>query len=192
MLFITWNISCHSPLAFNASVGKSADRLIEVPLYITCFSLAAFKILSIFKIWDFMRPLLVHLDWHPLCFLHLYGFSPLQLGKFSVIIFSNRVSIPYYFSSPSGIPDLMLLHFMLSCHSLKLSYVFSLFSCSLFTWVFLFFFFFKLFYLFIFRERRREEKREGEKHQMCGCPSCAPPGDLACNPGMCPDWESNQ
>ena len=23
--------------------------------------------------------------------------------------------------------------------------------------------------------------------------SCAPPtGDLACNPGMCPDWESNQ
>ena len=28
---------------------------------------------------------------------------------------------------------------------------------------------------------------------MCGCLSPAPPtGDLACNPGMCPDWESNQ
>ena len=26
---------------------------------------------------------------------------------------------------------------------------------------------------------------------MCGCLSCAPTTDLACNPGMCPDWESN-
>ena len=26
---------------------------------------------------------------------------------------------------------------------------------------------------------------------MCGCLWCAPTGDLACNPGMCPDWESN-
>ena len=27
---------------------------------------------------------------------------------------------------------------------------------------------------------------------MCGCPSCTPPiGDLALNPGMCPDWKSN-
>ena len=27
---------------------------------------------------------------------------------------------------------------------------------------------------------------------MCGCLSGAPTGDLAYNPGMCPDWESNQ
>ena len=28
---------------------------------------------------------------------------------------------------------------------------------------------------------------------MCGCLSHGPPtGDLACNPGMCPDWESNR
>ena len=27
---------------------------------------------------------------------------------------------------------------------------------------------------------------------MCGCLLCAPTGDLACNPGTCPDWESNQ
>ena len=46
--------------------------------------------------------------------------------------------------------------------------------------------------LFIFRERGREGEREGEKHQ-CVVASCMPPiGDLACNPGMCPDWESNQ
>ena len=46
--------------------------------------------------------------------------------------------------------------------------------------------------LFIFRERGKEGEREGEKHQ-CVVASCVPPtGDLACNPGMCPDWESNQ
>ena len=27
---------------------------------------------------------------------------------------------------------------------------------------------------------------------MYGCPSHPPTGDLACNQGMCPDWESNQ
>ena len=45
-----------------------------------------------------------------------------------------------------------------------------------------------VFYLFTFRERGRE----GEKHE-CVVVSHAPPtGDLACNPGMHPDWESNQ
>ena len=37
-----------------------------------------------------------------------------------------------------------------------------------------------------------EGEREGEKHQ-CVVASRAPPtGDVACNPGMCPDWESNK
>ena len=50
------------------------------------------------------------------------------------------------------------------------------------------FLFFKIFYLFIL-ERGREGEREGEKHQ-CVVASCLPStGDLACNPGMCPDWE---
>ena len=41
-------------------------------------------------------------------------------------------------------------------------------------------------------ERGREGEREGEKHQ-CVVVSCVPPtGDLAHNPGLCPDWESNQ
>ena len=36
------------------------------------------------------------------------------------------------------------------------------------------------------------ERGEREKHQ-CMVASWAPPtGDLACNPGVCPDWESNQ
>ena len=47
------------------------------------------------------------------------------------------------------------------------------------------------FYLFIFRERRREGEIEGEKHQSIA--SHTPPaGDLACNPGMCLGWDSNQ
>ena len=55
-----------------------------------------------------------------------------------------------------------------------------------------FFFFFNLKILFIYYSTGREGEREGEKHQ-CVVVSCVPPtGDLARNPGMCPDWESNQ
>ena len=36
----------------------------------------------------------------------------------------------------------------------------------------------------------REE--EGEKHQCVVASHVAPTGDLAHNPGMCSDWESNQ
>ena len=48
------------------------------------------------------------------------------------------------------------------------------------------------FFIFIFRESGREGERETS---MCGLvqTSRAPPtGDLACNTGLCPDWESNQ
>ena len=48
------------------------------------------------------------------------------------------------------------------------------------------------FYLFIFRERGREGEREGEKRQCVVASHVAPTGDLTRNPGMCPDWESNQ
>ena len=48
------------------------------------------------------------------------------------------------------------------------------------------FFFFKvLFYFF------RQRGREGEKHQCVAASHVPPTGDLASNPGMCPDWESN-
>ena len=51
--------------------------------------------------------------------------------------------------------------------------------------------FFKDFiYLFLDRGEGREE--EGEKHQCVVASHMPPTGDLACNPGMCPDWESNQ
>ena len=48
--------------------------------------------------------------------------------------------------------------------------------------------FFKKDSIYLFLERG--EGREGEKHQ-CVIASCVPPtGDLDCNPGMYPDWES--
>ena len=50
---------------------------------------------------------------------------------------------------------------------------------------------FKGFYLFIFRERKGRRKR-GRETSVCGCLSHTLTGDLARNPGMCPDWESNQ
>ena len=49
------------------------------------------------------------------------------------------------------------------------------------------YFIFLRFYVFIFRQKGREGESEGEKHQ-CVVSSRAPPtGDLAQNPGMCPD-----
>ena len=49
----------------------------------------------------------------------------------------------------------------------------------------------KTFYLCIFRERGREGETEGEKYQCAVASHVHPTGDLALNPGMCPDWELN-
>ena len=46
--------------------------------------------------------------------------------------------------------------------------------------------------IFIFRWWGREGEREGEKHQCVVASHMPPLGDLAHNPGMCPDWEWNQ
>ena len=54
LLYITWNISCHSLLAWSVSIEKSAASLMGVPLYVTsCFSLAAFKILFVLEFCHF-------------------------------------------------------------------------------------------------------------------------------------------
>ena len=39
---------------------------------------------------------------------------------------------------------------------------------------------------------RKKEEREGEKHQCVVAFPVPPTGDLACSPGMCPNWELNQ
>ena len=47
-------------------------------------------------------------------------------------------------------------------------------------------------FVYLFLERGEGREKEGEKHQ-CVFASCVlPTGDLAHNPGMCSDWESNR
>ena len=44
--------------------------------------------------------------------------------------------------------------------------------------------------MYLLLERGKKREREGEKHPSVAA-SCTPPsGDLACNPGKCPDQES--
>ena len=52
--------------------------------------------------------------------------------------------------------------------------------------------FLKRFYILIFRKWRKEGERKRKKPQCVVASPVSPTGDLACNPGMCPDWESNQ
>ena len=52
--------------------------------------------------------------------------------------------------------------------------------------------FLKGFYILIFRKWGKEGERKREKPQCVVASPVSPTGDLACNPGMCPDWESNQ
>ena len=51
--------------------------------------------------------------------------------------------------------------------------------------------FLKRFYLFLGRGEGREKERERNINVWLPL-MCPPTGDLNCNPGMCPDWESNQ
>ena len=53
------------------------------------------------------------------------------------------------------------------------------------------FYFPNFIYLFLIRERGREGEKEGEKHQYVVASWVPSTGDLACNPGTCPGWESN-
>ena len=57
-----------------------------------------------------------------------------------------------------------------------------------------FIFFFKILFIYLQREGKGERKRRGQT-SMCerSVASCMrPTGYLDHNPGMCPDWESNQ
>ena len=58
--------------------------------------------------------------------------------------------------------------------------------------VFFFIVVFLRFYSFIFRDGGEEGEREGEKNQHVVASHTLPTGDLAHNPGMCPDWDSNR
>ena len=47
-------------------------------------------------------------------------------------------------------------------------------------------------FIYLFLERGEGKENEGEKHQCVVGSRVCPTGDLACNPGTCPDWELNQ
>ena len=47
-------------------------------------------------------------------------------------------------------------------------------------------------FIYLCLERGEGERKRGKETSMCGCLSCTPLNrELACNPSMCPDWESN-
>ena len=54
-----------------------------------------------------------------------------------------------------------------------------------------FFFLFKHF-IYSFLERRERRDKERERNISVWLSLVPPTGDLACHPGMCPDWGSNQ
>ena len=54
-------------------------------------------------------------------------------------------------------------------------------------------FFFKKYFIYLFLDRGEEREKERERHKNMWLPlTCPTLGNLARNPGMCPDWESNQ
>ena len=56
----------------------------------------------------------------------------------------------------------------------------------------LLFFLYKEFIYLLLEKGREEREREGEKHQCVVAPHAPITGNLAHNPGMCPDWELNR
>ena len=47
-------------------------------------------------------------------------------------------------------------------------------------------------FIYVILERGEGREKEGEKHQRVVASRAPPTGDLACTPGMWPDWELNQ
>ena len=138
----------------------------------------------------------------------------IKIGKFLNNISSKNFFASFSLSSPFETLKIFVLVCLMVSHKSLRSYLFSFFlfflffrpssyNCPIFGFDYSFFpcaylllnafvnlKFYLLYFkkLFIFRERGREGEREGKKHQ-CVIASCtSPPGDLASNPGMCPDW----
>ena len=52
--------------------------------------------------------------------------------------------------------------------------------------------FLKKIFIYLFLDRGDGKLKEGEKHKCVVASHVPPTGDLAGNPGICPDWELNQ
>ena len=114
----------------------------------------------------------------------VYFISPWQLCNNQLVLLN-----PFTFFHPSSKPpsNVATIKMFSVFMSLFLFCVFIL-SCRFSCWYIFIAILKKMLFIYLFRERGKE----GEKHQ-CVVASRAPPtGDLACHPGMCPGWESNQ
>ena len=113
--FITLNTSYQLLLVCKVSVEKSADSLMETPLWVTLsFSLAAFKILSLTLILgNLMMMCLGGSDFFGTlwaCWTSWKSISFARLGKFSFIICPNKFAISWSSCSPSGIPMIWMFN----------------------------------------------------------------------------------
>ena len=107
--FSTLYISCHFLLASRVSSGRSALKCMEFPLYVTsCFSLAAFSILSLCLVFGSFISIChayfsLGLSYMGLCVSWTWlALSFSMLGRFSTIISSKIFSYSFFFSSSSG------------------------------------------------------------------------------------------
>ena len=61
---------------------------------------------------------------------------------------------------------------------------------------FYFTYFLKKYFIYLFLEREEGREKERERtinvRETSVVSRMSPTGDLACSPGMCPDWESNR
>ena len=116
--FMTQNTSFQPLLASKVSFEKSADSLMGTPLQVTVsFFLAAFKILSLSLILGnvimmcfgvyFLGSNFFGTLWASWTSWKCISFT--RLGKFSLIICSNKFSISCCCSSPSGTPIIWIL-----------------------------------------------------------------------------------
>ena len=149
-LFITLKISCHSFLACQFSVDRSATSLMCLPLYVrACLSLAALRILSLSLYFASFTRICHAEDGFKLCLKGVLcaswismPFSFPRSGKFSAMICSSTPSAPFSLSSSSGIPMIRILfHLIASLSSLIL---------PLYYWIFYLFLRFLFFHNFIF------------------------------------------
>ena len=128
-------MSCHTLLVCRDFAERSAVNLMGIPLYvICCFSLAAFKIFSLYLIFDSLINmclgvfLLGFTLYGTLHFLDLTDYVLSHIREvFNYNLFKYFLS-PFFFSSSSGPSEIrMLVHLMLSQRSLSLSSVLLLF-----------------------------------------------------------------
>ena len=104
LVLITWNIFCHSLLAWSISIEKSVANLIGSPLYVTsCLSLAALRSSLCLGFCHFnydvscSGPLWVPLAWDSLCFMDLCDFFSHQIRKIFHHYFFKQVFYPLLF-----------------------------------------------------------------------------------------------